>query len=128
MDIFEYNRPVKKDKLTKEQKEFLDNNYKGAVNIGDKLSEATRKNPFSTLYDICKDVVKEQKEINKQSKYLDRLIKDIKNSELEMSNKAFEKFFTEMQREYGCITEYWKSILLKAFNFGIEYEKGLRGE
>lgn len=119
---------VKKDKLTKEQKEFLDNNYKDAVNIGDKLAEASKKNPFSTFFDICKDVVKEQKEINKQSKYLDRLIKDIKKSELEMSNEAFEKFFKEIQKEYGFVTSDHKSILLKAFNFGIEYEKSLRGE
>jgi ribosomal protein L18 len=34
---------VKKEKLTKEQKEFLDNNYKGAVNIGDKIAEIARK-------------------------------------------------------------------------------------
>ena len=57
MDIFEYNRPVKKDKLTKEQKEFLDNNYKGAVNIGDKIAEIARKNPLATREEILKELV-----------------------------------------------------------------------
>lgn len=56
MDIFEYNRPVKKEKLTKKQKEFLDNNYKGAVNIGDKIAEIARKNPLATREEILKEL------------------------------------------------------------------------
>lgn len=56
MDIFEYNRPVKKDKLTKEQKDFLDENYKGAVNIGDKVAEIARKNPLATREEILKEL------------------------------------------------------------------------
>lgn len=47
---------VKKDKLTKEQKEFLDNNYKGAVNIGDKIAEIARKNPLATREEILKEL------------------------------------------------------------------------
>lgn len=46
---------VNKDKLTKEQKEFLDNNYKGAVNIGDKIAEIARKNPLATREEILKE-------------------------------------------------------------------------
>jgi len=56
MDIFEYNRPVKKEKLTKEQKDFLDENYKGAVNIGDKVAEIARKNPLATREEILKEL------------------------------------------------------------------------
>ena len=89
---------VKKDKLTKEQKEFLDENYKGAVNVGDKLAEASKKNPFSTFYDICKEVVKEQKEFNKQSKYLDRLIKDIKKVNLKKVVKPLKSSLRKYRR------------------------------
>ena len=51
---------VKKDKLTKEQKEFLDNNYKGAVNIGDKIAEIARKNPFATREEVLKELTGER--------------------------------------------------------------------
>jgi len=47
---------VKKDKLTKEQKTFLNNNYKGAVNIGDKIAEIARKNPLATREEILKEL------------------------------------------------------------------------
>jgi len=47
---------VKKDKLTKEQKKFLNNNYKGAVNIGDKIAEIARKNPLATREEILKEL------------------------------------------------------------------------
>ena len=56
MDVFEYNRPVKKEKLTEEQKKLLDENYKGAVNIGDKIAEIARKNPFVTREEILKEL------------------------------------------------------------------------
>lgn len=51
---------VKKDKLTKEQKEFLDENYKGAVNIGDKIAEIARKNPLATKEEILKELAGEK--------------------------------------------------------------------
>lgn len=47
---------VKKEKLTKKQKEFLDNNYKGAVNIGDKIAEIARKNPLATRKEILREL------------------------------------------------------------------------
>ena len=54
MDSFEYNLPVKKSNLTKAQKRFLDENYSEAVNIGDKVVEITKNNPFITFEEVCK--------------------------------------------------------------------------
>lgn len=50
---------VKKDKLTKEQKEFLNENFRGSINIGDKIAEISRKNPFATKEEIIKELAGE---------------------------------------------------------------------
>ena len=49
MKNIEYNLPVKKNKLTVVQKEYLENNLKEAINIGDKLVEIAKKNPYATF-------------------------------------------------------------------------------
>ena len=48
---------VKKEKLTGEQKKVIDDNYKEAVNVGDKAVKISRNNPFATREDILKELV-----------------------------------------------------------------------
>lgn len=58
---------------------------------------------------------------HKDTSYLNKLKKALKDCEAEKRNEAFSKFFDKMKRKYAVYdTEIF--ILREAFEAGIEYE------